>query len=212
MSKEHKADDYFGDLFKDAGDHGVPHDLDGLEWHDEVYVPNAIDRILQGKLLGDSRTTSLQDLTDKGREANSLSGPFNAGQRVSFIANVGSVLTYDNVPGDGVDGTIIKIKSGAQKITAQGDLVFVQWDDGNFRPILAQHLRPGSSSKRMARNVAVRVADFSSLVGLFTPHVTSSADDELVHRATKDLWSFRQDEGGYVIERLFDYKGEPLKV
>jgi len=174
-------------------------------------VESAIDTVLQGKTLGDSRTTSLQDLTDKAREANSLQPPYTAGQRVTFVANVGSVLTYDDVPGDGVEGTIILVKSGGEKITAQDNLVFVNWDDGKFRPILAEHLRPGSLNKRMASNVAVRVAHFGLVNQFFTHH--KAGNDELVHKATKDLWSFRKDENeGYVIERLFDYKGEPLKV
>ena len=38
------------------------------------------------------------------------------------------------------------------------------------------------------------------------------ADDTLVHRSTKDLWSFRQDGAEYVIERLFDTDGDPIKA
>jgi len=41
--------------------------------------------------------------------------------------------------------------------------------------------------------------------------VTGSRD-ELVHKATKDLWSFREDGGQFVIERLFNDSGDPLKV
>lgn len=178
----------------------------------ETYVvDSAIDRVLQGRTLEGAESVSMIGLTDRGREKNALQPPYLAGQRVAFIANVGSVLTYDNVPGDGVEGTIIKIKSGGEKITATDNLVYVQWDDGNFRPILAEHLRQGSSNKRMAKNVAIRVANLGMLGEFFTQH---TASDELVHRATKDLWSFRKDsgEGGYVIERLFDYKGAPLKV
>ena len=36
--------------------------------------------------------------------------------------------------------------------------------------------------------------------------------EELVHKATKDLWSFKKDGDNYVIERLFDESGNPLKV
>lgn len=173
-------------------------------------VESAIDQVLQGKNLGGPETVSLQDLTDRGRMANALPPPYDAGRRVAFIANVGSVLTYENVPGDSIEGTIIKVKSGGEKTTSSGDgLVFVQWDDGRFRPIFAEHLRPGSSNQRMARNVAIRVADFGMMGQFFSPH---TAGDELVHKATKDLWSFRKDDGGYVIERLFDSTGTPLKV
>lgn len=181
------------------------------EFASTFVVDSAIDRVLQGRTMGGSSAVSMRDLTDKYRAANALQAPYNAGQRVSFIANVGSVLTYDNVPGDNIDGTIIKVKSGGEKATSQGDLVYVQWDDGHFRSILAEHLRPGSSNRKVAQNVALRVADFSLVSQFFNMHSASS--DELVHRATKDLWSFRKDsDTGYVIERLFDYKGVPLKV
>jgi hypothetical protein len=179
------------------------------EFANTYVVESAIDQVLQGKNLGGPEMTSLQDLTDKARAANALQPPYEAGGRVAFIANVGSVLTYDDVPGDGIEGTIIKVKSGGEKKTSTDGLVFVQWDDGKFRPILAEHLRQGSSNKKMAKNVALRVADFGLVSQFFAQH---TAGDELVHKATKDLWSFRKDEGGYVIERLFDYSGTPLKV
>ena len=38
------------------------------------------------------------------------------------------------------------------------------------------------------------------------------AKDTLVHRATKDLWSFKKVGEDFVIERLFDETGDPLKV
>ncbi len=199
-----KPDPVFGSLFA----HAEPV-TDG--WADMFVVESAIDTVLQAKNMEDGRTTSMQDLTDRGREANSLQPPFDAGRRVSFLANVGSVLTYDDVPGDGVEGTIIKIKSGGTKVTSHDGLVFVAWDDGKFRPILPQHLRPASSNRRMASNFAVRVAHFGLVKQFFSHH--AAGGDELVHRATKDLWSFRKDESdGFVIERLFDYRGEPLKV
>lgn len=180
------------------------------EFANTYVVESAIDQVLQGRELGGPATTSLQDLTDKGRAAKALAPPYEAGRRVRFVANVGSVLTYDDIPGDGVEGTIIRVKSGGEKKTAEDNLVFVQWDDGAFRPILAEHLRAGSSNKKMASGVALRVASLDMLGQFFAQH--SAGSDELVHKATKDLWSFRKQEGGYVIERLFDYRGVPLKV
>jgi len=181
------------------------------EFANAYVVESAIDQVLQGREMGGPATTSMQDLTDKGRAANALRPPFDAGRRVSFVANVGSVLTYDRIPDEGVEGTIIKVKSGGEKKTSEGELVFVHWDDGAFRPIYAEHLRPGSSNRRMASNVAIRVASLD-MVGQFFAQHRSAGSDELVHKATKDLWSFRKEDKGYVIERLFDYRGEPLKV
>lgn len=178
----------------------------------EVYsVESAIDRVLQGRELEGTATTSMRDLTDKGREANSLPLPVPAGTRVRFDANVGSVLTYDDIPGDGVEGTVIKVKSAEGKTTSFDGRVFVNWDDGTFRPIMAEHLRPAPGTNRQASAVAIRVGSLDMVEQMFVQH--KRAGDELIHRATKDLWSFRQEPtGGYVIERLFDYKGEPLKV
>ena len=37
------------------------------------------------------------------------------------------------------------------------------------------------------------------------------AEGVLVHKSTNDLWSFAKDADGYVVSRLFDNSGEPLK-
>jgi len=181
------------------------------EEHSDIFcVASAIDTLLQPSNWEDPKTSSMQALTDAGRTKHALPLPVSAGTRVRFLANIGSVLTYDNVPGDGVEGTVIKIKSADGKTTAHGGRVFVSWDDGAFRPVLAEHLRPAKANKRVAGNVALRVATFGDLTAFFTPMTGSS--DELVHKATKDLWSFRQDGDGFVIERLFNDSGAPLKV
>lgn len=168
-----------------------------------------MDRLLQGSDVEASVT--MYDLTDKGRSQNALSAPYEAGQRVTFAGgNIGAVLSYEDVPEDGVGGTIILVKAGDGKKTADGNMVFVQWDDGKFRPIFAEHLRVSSGGEKRASSFVIRVADLVTLSDLFVQH--KSADDELIHRATKDLWSFRQSEDGFIIERLFDYNGDPLKV
>ena len=39
------------------------------------------------------------------------------------------------------------------------------------------------------------------------------ADGTLVHKSTKDLWSFNKDaDGNFLVSRLFDDEGEPVKV
>jgi hypothetical protein len=51
-------------------------------------------------------------------------------------------------------------------------------------------------------------------LGDLTQFFSSSrtASDTLIHKATKDLWSLKKDGSDYVIERLFDDSGSPLKV
>jgi len=175
-------------------------------------VPSAIDRLLQAKNMEGPEMSVMVGLTDRGRQAGGIGLPVEAGTRVSFKYNTGSVLTYDSLPDPGIEGTVIKVKAAEGKVTASEDgMVFVKWDDGVFRPILASHLAPAKSNRRMAYNVVIRTADLNSLAGFFAQAGAVNADDELVHMATKDLWSFRQDSAGFVIERLFDYDGNPLK-
>jgi hypothetical protein len=59
---------------------------------------------------------------------------------------------------------------------------------------------------RMKTQGALRVASLGDLTEFL-----KLADDTLIHRSTRDLWSFRRDGGDFVIERLFDEVGEPLK-
>lgn len=172
-------------------------------------VESAIDDHLQERKLGDSRTTSMRDLTDKAREAHALPLPLPAGVRVQFAYNLGAVLTYDDIPDKGVEGTLVTVRTGSGDATSLDGNVFVLWDDGKFRSVRAEHLRLAASSKK-ASSVRMRVADLGDLTSFFS--VVSGREDELVHRATKDLWSFKKDGESYVIERLFKEDGNPLKV
>lgn len=174
-------------------------------------VESAIDDQLQGRALEGPATTSLRELTDAARTAASLSLPVEAGTRVRFVANLGSVLTYDDIPDPGTPGTVVKVKTAGGKMTARDGWVYVAWDDGMFRPILAEHLRLASTKARVARGIRMAVSSMSDLTAFFS-HTGSMAADELVHKATKDLWSVRKDDNGYVIDRLFDSTGKPLKV
>ncbi len=130
------------------------------------------------------------------------------GMRVAFFSSMESFLTYTNPPAKGSCGTVVQVKCASGNTTSDGDYVFVKWDGGGFLPVLRRHLRVTSTNTRRAnditfqtQNLAVVFASYS-LVG----------KDELVHKATRDLWSFRKDADEYVIERLFDNNGNPLKV
>ena len=168
-----------------------------------------VDSFFQGREIGGGFYNSMQGLTDKGKSASALPLGQVAGTRVRFIANLGSVLSYDNVPDPKIAGTVVTVKTADGPKTDLDGRVFVAWDDGVFRPILAQHLRlagPSNKKSSMVRMVVGNLGDISSLF------VTASRDDELVHRATKDLWAVKKDGGNFVIERLFDDTGKPLKV
>jgi len=172
-------------------------------------VDSAIDTVLQERTIEGPRSTSMRALTDKGRAAKTLPLPQNSGTRVKFVADLGSVLTYDDVPSGKMEGTVIKVKTAEGHLTHREGRAFVLWDDGKFRPILAEHLRLASKKSRVASVVRMAAGSLGDLSGMFS---STSRDDELVHRATQDLWAFREEGGQYVIERLFDDTGKPLKV
>jgi len=158
--------------------------------------------------------TSVRELADIRRKKRALQLPVDAGTRVQFMANLGSVLTYPDVPDDGVEGTVVTVRTAGGDRTSLDERVFVLWDDGQFRSILAEHLRLAKRSKKQANAVRIVTADVSDLASFFMPAgtVQGAGSDDLVHKATKDLWSFRQEGGQFVIERLFNEDGSPLKV
>lgn len=174
-------------------------------------VGGAIDTLLQNKKLEGPGFTSVRDLTDKFRAVNALPLPVEAGVRVRFIANLGSVLSYEDIPEPGMEGTVITVKTSEGNSTFQGDYVCVLWDDGKFRPIRAEHLRRSESSKKIANNVRMVVSDLDDITSMFMQSATGR-EGELIHKSTKDLWAIRRDGEHYVLERLFDQDGLPLKV
>jgi len=173
-------------------------------------APSVIDSFLQGRDLRGVTAGSLSELTDRGRAANALHLPVEAGARVAFVYNLGSVLTYPSIPNEGVSGTVVVVRSANGDATSYEGRVMVAWDDGVFRPILAEHLRQAGLKTKQAQSMALRVSCLGDLSSLFGP--TRNGSSDLIHRATKDLWSFRKDAEGYVIERLFNEDGNPLKV
>lgn len=172
----------------------------------------AIDYVLQGRTIAGAENSVLQQITDQGRAAAALPLPVTAGTRVSFTHNVGAVLGYPDIPPVGVEGTVVTVRSSLGDVTASQQGVHVLWDDGQFRAIAAEHLRRAKLNKKVASTMRISFVDFeSSGIGdLFA--LAKSGSTDLIHKATKDLWSFRQDGDQYVIERLFDEDGSPLKV
>jgi len=157
----------------------------------------------------DSRFTSVAGLTDSGRAANALPLPVEAGTRVRFTTNVGSILTYNDFPPRGVEGTVVKVRTAQGDTTSQDERVFVLWDDGPLRAIHAEHLRRGRGLNKVGNSVRMMVADLGDLSSFFT---AAAGGDDLVHKATKDLWSLRKEGESFVVERLFTDDGNPLKV
>lgn len=160
--------------------------------------------------LSQRQESELMLLTDRGREEAAISTrSLTAGTRVEFVTNVGSVMSYQDPPESHTEGTIVMTRTADGDATYQDDLVFVKWDDGRFMPAFRQHLRLASVSTKQAASVRRRVAT----VGDLTDFLRAGSGTDLVHKATKDLWTMDKDENGeLVISRLFAENGEPLKV
>lgn len=185
----------------------------GGDFWDEMagaYVgAEGINEVIQGREIGGDFYSSMQGLTQQGRQAKALPLGQVAGTRVRFVANLSSVLTYDDVPDPKVAGTVVTVKTAEGPRTDLDGRVFVAWDDGKFRSVFAEHLRLAGPSTKKSSMVRMVVGNLGDISSLFT---TASRDNELVHRATKDLWAVKKDGGSFVIERLFDDTGKPLKV
>jgi len=160
--------------------------------------------------LSSKQLSELMVLTDKGREAAALPEyALEAGTRVAFITNIGSVLSYQDPPAPHTEGTIVMTRTADGDATHQGDMVFVKWDDGRFMASHREHLRRAPSNTKRASSFVKRVSSLGDL----TDFLSSSNGDDLIHKATQDLWSMEKDESGeLVISRLFSETGEPLKV
>lgn len=171
-------------------------------------VTPSIDRVLQDR--GQDPSTCLQDLTDRSKVKNALALPVTAGTRVRFIANIGSVMSYTDLPGKNVLGTVVTVRTASGDVTSQDDRVFVLWDDGKYRVMQAEHLRTAKRQTKLAKQVRREASSFDMILKSFSP--VASGNDNLVHKATKDLWSYRKDGGRFVLERLFSEDGSPLKI
>lgn len=156
------------------------------------------------------KSVGLRALTDRGRESNALHLPAIAGTRVAFVTNIGSVLSYPTLPEQDATGNVVMVRTAEGDQTSLGGMVFVKFDDGNFMQIHPEHLKLASSSSKQANSFVQRCGSLGDLTGFLR---SSRDDSQLIHKATQDLWSFEQtDEGDFLISRLFDDSGDPLKV
>ncbi len=178
-------------------------------WDDMIggYVARentGFDSHLSGKKLGDTRTSSMQALTDKGRDAHAIPLPVPEGTRVSFLTNVGSVLTYADPPAEGAVGTVVGVHTSLGHKTGHDDMVFVRWDGNtDVMPVDKRHLRVDQ----------MRVASLGDLSDFFTViGGGGTVSGELVHKSTDDMWSFHQDGDDWVINRLFEESEGPLQA
>jgi len=188
--------------------------------HTNSTVPNAVDQRIKPKAFGGAAFEGVRALTDVGRAASAIQLPVEAGTRVSFLGTLGAVLTYDDPPGIEEQGEVVTVRSANGDVTAFDGRVFVKWDSGKLTSVYAEHLR--RAFVKPEDKVASQVTDFENIPVRVTILRVASfgdlsaflkiADNTLVHKSTKDLWSFEKDaDGGLVVKRLFDNDGKPLK-
>lgn len=168
----------------------------------DVEGSREIDSYLQGHDLEGPHHSAVYDLWS-GKDNVKI----KKGTRVAFKSDIESLLSMENPPAQGVHGTVVACKTVEGNLTSFKGKVFVDWDDGEFRAVEASCLVPAGDMRRVA-NPPHRVR-VSSLGALSDFEKTASGD--LVHKSTKDLWSLKKDGEAYVIERLFDDEGKPLK-
>jgi hypothetical protein len=137
--------------------------------------------------------------------------PVDAGTRVAFITNIGSVVSYPDPPPSDAEGTVVMVRTAEGDQTGMGQMVFVKFDTGHFMAVHSEHLRRAAPNRKVASGFVLRVANLGDLTGFL--RWGGGDDNELVHRATKDLWAFNTtDAGEFVISRLFNDTGDPLKI
>lgn len=133
---------------------------------------------------------------------------FVCGDRVAFVRTLSALLTYENSPEPSERGTVIRVRTASGTSTEFENRIFVKWDSGQTLPVLRDHII-ACEREKVAGSFSRRVNSLGDLGDFFKV----ASGDELVHKATRDLWSLsKASDGGYVIERLFDNSGEPLKV
>lgn len=154
-------------------------------------------------LFSDEKFNSVRALTDVYRNTHGIGLPVEAGTRVTYAGDIGHVL-FDGAPKPGTDGEVVLVRSSSLgDITEHNGRVFVKWQTGEFGAFPSEHLR--RSSLKCASSHTMRVSSLGDISGFL-----ASGENDLVHKATKDLWSFKRDGEDYVIQRLFDDTGEPL--
>lgn len=164
--------------------------------------------------LDEVLSTKISDLVDRTRSSvkDNLASNFVEGTRVAATTNNGLVIP-NKLPMSGTKGTVVKIRTASGEVTSLEGEVFVQWDGRGDK---IDRVPP--EFLRMASMKLANLDDFVILSGQslsisdFVKEAKAPIVGELIHKATRDLWSVKVgDDGQYEIERLFDNTGEPLK-
>lgn len=159
-------------------------------------VASSMDNFLRGQPFDSPHFTSVQNHA------------YKAGDRVLFDATEEAILTHDDAPEDRTEGTVVAVKTASGILTKYQKTAFVKWDDGNFMRVETKFLKKGR--KKKGSSFQVSFDSQKSFMGSFVPR--SKNANELVHKATQDLWALEKNDEGFTLSRLFDETGKPLRV
>lgn len=174
-------------------------------------IKAAVESRIGGTEMGGAHYNSVRNLTDAGRRDNGIHLPVPAGTRVAFVLDAESAMSYAEPPPPNAEGLVVSVKTARDGVVTSYDgKVYVKLAaTGKVMAIFAQHLREvrGSTRKAKAPGNKIRIASLGDLTGFL-----KLGNDTLVHKATQDLWKLSKDSGGFVIERLFQDNGTPVKA
>lgn len=150
---------------------------------------------------------SVVELTDAYRKQDNVELPVKSGTRVSFVGWLESYMSYNNPPTNKQQGTVVTAKEGTNNVTSHNEHVFVKFDDGKLLAVHTSHLKYVSHDEDV-KTASITLTALSDL-----DRFMMASTGQLVHKATKDLWSFDKDvNGNIVVERLYTEDGQPLKL
>lgn len=174
---------------------------------DELEEVSALDDLLghHGELRAQRRVAR------SAAPAQAIKPPGIYGLPVRLTPSVGYALSTRRLPDPQARGSIVCVRTARGEVSAMGRQgFFTAWEDGKFLeipPDILARVQGGKYDPALVR----RVANLGDVVGKEYA-LSATSPQELIHKATRDLWAFQKVEGQYQLCRLFDYDGNPLHV
>lgn len=202
------AENYLG--LNTSFENSFPKEPRDLTFVEDVYFPDEIEMddeqlMLQEFLKHDPlNQANNPQFLNKDVTTDLFDSGWASGTRVVFVPNLETLLMYADPPPHYGEGSVVMVRSANSNSTMRHGFVYVKWDDGKLRSIRPEHLEKLSSQDK-----SVKIITSRSKIAL---SFDVAHQNELVHKATKELWSFQKtSDGKFSLERLFDENGEPVK-
>lgn len=127
----------------------------------------------------------------------------SVGTRVKLSSSIESMLMYPNIGGD-VFGTIVRPK----RDPSSQRTAFVKWDNGDIFEMENRYLsRVGEGINGNYIKLGGKLSN--STMSDFVK--STKTDGGVIHLSTNDLWGVRKQGSEFVLERMFDNNGFPIK-